>query len=258
MDRHHSFFGAPSISVSALSFSRYCFACSSSVTILTDTSIRAMCPPCRSATVGCRPIRPCRRTNDVADGVSRQMDHGLARRCLGLLLVCLMLLGCADSPSEPPAARSLELTAVTAILQSAGIVVDHVADNLSPRDGAWACLPGSFRLARISQQPPAALAQPGDRPSVEVLLFSNDADRATAQRLIGADGQQLLEARGEDFRSALTLSPLTHEPECVILRLVHLKMCDIFAQPMGGTKSVAGITNCNYSFWRGDGGATTR
>ena len=117
------------------------------------------------------------------------MDRGLAGRCLGLLLVCLMLLGCADSPSEPPAARSLELTAVTAVLQSAGIVVDHVADNLSPRDGAWACLPGSFRLARISQQPPAALAQPGDRPSVEVLLFSNDADRATGQRLIGADGQ---------------------------------------------------------------------
>jgi hypothetical protein len=117
------------------------------------------------------------------------MNRGLVERYLGFLLASLMLTGCGDSPSEPPAGRSLDLPSVTAALQSAGIVVVDVADNLNPRDGAWACLPGSFRLARISQQPPAALARPGDRPSVEVLLFASDQERTTAQRAIGVDGQ---------------------------------------------------------------------
>jgi len=78
---------------------------------------------------------------------------------------------------------------VTDALRSSGIAVGDVADNLNPRDGEWRCLPGTFRLARVSQQPAAAFAKPGDEPAVEVLLFSSDAERAAAQAAIGADGQ---------------------------------------------------------------------
>jgi hypothetical protein len=117
------------------------------------------------------------------------MDKGLAGRYLGMLFASLLLMGCAGSASESPASGPLDLPAVTAALQNAGIAVIEVADDLDPRDGAWRCLPGSFRLARISQQRPAAFAHPGDRPSVEVLLFPSDAERATAEKTIGVDGQ---------------------------------------------------------------------
>lgn len=117
------------------------------------------------------------------------MDGAWAGRYLGLLLASLLLMGCADSPGEPPVARPLDLPAVTAALQSSGIAVVDVADNLNPGDGAWRCLPGPFRLARISQQRPAAFARPGDRPSVEVLLFPSHAERATAEKTIDVGGQ---------------------------------------------------------------------
>ena len=117
------------------------------------------------------------------------MNTGMAGSSFGLLLASLLLMGCAGSARESPASGPLDLPAVTAALQNAGIAVIDVADNLNPRDGPWRCLPGSFRLARISQQRPAAFARPGDRPSVEVLLFPSDAERATAERTIGVDGQ---------------------------------------------------------------------
>ena len=41
----------------------------------------------------------------------------------------------------------------------------------------------------MSQQPSAALARPGDRPSVDILLFPSDAERTAAQSAVGADGQ---------------------------------------------------------------------
>jgi hypothetical protein len=117
------------------------------------------------------------------------MNAGPARRYLGLAMATIVLAGCAGSGGGSPAASPLDLPAVTEALRSAGIAVVDVADNVNPRDGAWGCLPGSFRLARVSQQAPAALARPGDRPSVDVLLFSSDAERAAAQAAIGADGQ---------------------------------------------------------------------
>jgi len=81
------------------------------------------------------------------------------------------------------------LTAVTGALQASGIAVVAVADNLNPADGAWQCLPGPFRYARVLQQQPAAIARPGDRPSVEILLFSTDSERVAAQAAIDAGGQ---------------------------------------------------------------------
>ena len=78
---------------------------------------------------------------------------------------------------------------MTSALRATGINVVDVADDLNPRDGAWRCLPGTFRLARVSQVPPAAFARLGDPPSVDVLLFTSDAERLTAQATIGSDGQ---------------------------------------------------------------------
>jgi hypothetical protein len=104
---------------------------------------------------------------------------------LSLFVVVVLLSACGGGGSRSP----LDLPAVTDALRASGIVVANVTDNLHPRDGAWRCLPGSFRLARVAQQPPAPVARPGDPPSVDILLFSNDADRATAQAAIGADGQ---------------------------------------------------------------------
>ncbi len=112
-----------------------------------------------------------------------------ARHHVVILLATVLLAGCAGSPSRPPAASPLDVTAVTDALGKSGIVVAEVAANLDPRDGAWRCLPGSFRLARVSQQPAAAFARPGDRPSVDILVFSNDADRTIAEAAIGPDGQ---------------------------------------------------------------------
>jgi|GEM_PF-2801933 hypothetical protein len=117
------------------------------------------------------------------------MDRTKAGRYLGFLMATILLAGCASSASGSPAASPLDLPAVTDALRSAGIAVVDVADNLNPRDGAWRCLPGLFHLARVSQQPSAALARPGDPPSVDIFLFSSDAERAAAQAAIGADGQ---------------------------------------------------------------------
>ena len=117
------------------------------------------------------------------------MNTRPARRYLGLVMVTILLVGCAGLGGGTPAASPLDLPAVTAALRSAGIAVVGVADNLNPQDGAWRCLPGSFRYARVSQQPPAAFALPGDKPSVDILLFASDAARAAAQAAIGADGQ---------------------------------------------------------------------
>ena len=98
-----------------------------------------------------------------------------------------MLLGsCAGSSLPDP--NVIGLPAVTDALQHSGITVAQVTDNLPP-DAAWQCLPGSFRLARISQQPVAEFAQPGDRPSVEVFLFDSEAERVKAQSAIDAGGQ---------------------------------------------------------------------
>lgn len=104
-------------------------------------------------------------------------------------MATFVLSGCAASGSGSPAASSLDLEAVTSALRSAGIAVADVMDNLNPRDGAWRCLPGSFRLARVSQQPPAAVSMPGDKPAVDILLFASDAARTESQSAIGADGQ---------------------------------------------------------------------
>jgi hypothetical protein len=105
------------------------------------------------------------------------------------LLLPILVAGCVGTGGGSPAPSPLDLVAVTDALRSAGIAVVNVADNLDPRDGAWRCLPGSFRLARVEQQQPAAVARPGDRPSVDVLLFSSAGERAAAQASIGADGQ---------------------------------------------------------------------
>ncbi|MDP9250343.1 MAG: hypothetical protein M3O78_03115 [Chloroflexota bacterium] len=110
-------------------------------------------------------------------------------------MVTILLAACARVGGGSPAASPLDLAAVTAALRSAGVAVVDVADNLNPHEGAWQCLPGSFRLARVSQQPQAALALPGDKPSVDILLFSSDAERAAAQAAIGADGQVQAQGR---------------------------------------------------------------
>jgi hypothetical protein len=118
------------------------------------------------------------------------MNAPAARRYLGLVVATtIVLAGCARFGGGSPGASPLGLPAVTAALRSAGIAVVDVADNLNPHDGAWRCLPGSFRLARVSQQAPAALALPGEKPSVDILLFPSDAERAAAQAAIGTDGQ---------------------------------------------------------------------
>jgi hypothetical protein len=122
--------------------------------------------------------------------VTGRPANGMAgRRFLGNVFATLLLAGCAASAGGSPAPTSLDLAAVTSALQGAGITVAEVANNLDPRDGAWRCLPGSFRLARVQQQHPAAVARPGDRPSVDVLLFSSSAERAAAQAKIGTDGR---------------------------------------------------------------------
>jgi hypothetical protein len=117
----------------------------------------------------------------------------MTRTAVAPYLVCLMAIalfaGCASSAAGSPATSPLDLPAVTDALRNSGIEVVDVADNLNPRDAAWRCLPGSFKLARVAQQPPAALARPGDRPSVEILLFSSEAERVAAQAAIGGDGQ---------------------------------------------------------------------
>jgi hypothetical protein len=114
---------------------------------------------------------------------------GRVRAWLLRALVVVAVAGCSASAAGSPALSQLALSSVTDALRSSGISVTQVTDNLDPRDGAWRCLPGSFRLARVLQQPPAPLARPGDRPSVDVLIFSTDAERAAAQAAIGADGQ---------------------------------------------------------------------
>ncbi len=113
----------------------------------------------------------------------------MAVRFLSSLVATVVLAGCVGSAAGSPGPSPLGLPAVTAALGNAGIAVVDVADNLKPSDGAWRCLPGSFRLARVSQQPAAAFARPGDRPSVDILVFSSDAERSVAQAAIGTDGQ---------------------------------------------------------------------
>lgn len=110
-------------------------------------------------------------------------------RSLALVVAAVMLVSCARLAGGTPAPSPLDLTTVTEALQSAGIAILDVANNLNAHDGAWRCLPGSFRYSRVSQQMPAAHALPGDKPSVEVMIFANDAERAIAQAAIGADGQ---------------------------------------------------------------------
>jgi hypothetical protein len=117
------------------------------------------------------------------------MTKSAARPYFAYLMAIALFAGCAGSAAGSPATRPLDLPAVTDALRNAGIAVVDIADNLNPRDAAWRCLPGSFRLARVAQQPPAAIARPGDRPSIDILLFSGDAEREAAQAAIGADGQ---------------------------------------------------------------------
>jgi hypothetical protein len=114
---------------------------------------------------------------------------GRVRAWLLKCLVTVALAGCAASSTGSPAPSQLSLTTVTDALRASGIAVVQVTDNLDPRDGAWRCIPGSFRLARVLQQAPAPVARPGDRPSVDVLLFTSDADRSAAQAAITPDGQ---------------------------------------------------------------------
>jgi hypothetical protein len=82
-------------------------------------------------------------------------------------MATIVLASCAGSGGGSPAPSPLDLPAVTAALESSGINPADVAENLNPRDGAWRCLPGSFQLSRVSQQPPVALAHRGDPPSVD-------------------------------------------------------------------------------------------
>jgi hypothetical protein len=129
------------------------------------------------------------RNHTGSERVCGDVKRARAMRYLGLTMASILLAGCARLGGGSPTAGPLDLPAVTAALRSAGIAVVDVADNLNPHDRAWGCLPGSFRLSRIAQQAPAAYAMPGDRPSVEILLFSSDAERAAAQATIGSDGQ---------------------------------------------------------------------
>lgn len=116
----------------------------------------------------------------------------MAKRTRGLvtlvaLSAVLLLAGCGGSSS--PSAAPLDLATVAEALRASDIPIVNVVDGLDTRDGAWKCLPGPFRLARVSQQAPAAIARPGDRPAVDVLLFATEAQRVAAQATIGLDGQ---------------------------------------------------------------------
>ena len=95
----------------------------------------------------------------------RLMDRGMAVRYLSSLVATVALAGCVGSAAGSPATRPLDLPAVTAALGNAGIGVVDVADNLKPSDGAWRCLPGSFLLARVSQQPGCGV-RPSGRPTI--------------------------------------------------------------------------------------------
>ncbi len=112
-----------------------------------------------------------------------------ARRLVALVAFAAVvtLAGCAGS--SPATGTPLDLATVTEALQASGIPIVNVADGLDTRGGAWKCLPGTFRLARVSQQAPAAIAHPGDRPPLDVLLFASEAQRVAAQATIGPDGQ---------------------------------------------------------------------
>ena len=136
-----------------------------------------------------RPPDPGSGTTPAANASPPDMNRRVAVRSLGLVLAAAMLASCARPAGGTPAPSPLDLTTVTEALRSAGIPMVDVAANLNLHDGAWGCLPGSFRLSRIAQQAPAAHAMPGDRPSVEILLISSDAARAAAQATIGSDGQ---------------------------------------------------------------------
>lgn len=121
--------------------------------------------------------------------VSPGMKRRPATRYLGLVVATILLASCSRLAGSTPPPSPLDLTTVTAALQGAGIAVVDVADNLNAHDGAWRCLPGSFRYSRVSQQMPAAHALPGDKPSVDVIVFASAAERVTAQAAIGTDGQ---------------------------------------------------------------------
>lgn len=110
-----------------------------------------------------------------------------ARYASSLALVAMLLGGCTAAGALPDP-TVVDLPGVTDAARRAGVTVAEVTDNLPP-DAAWQCLPGHFRLARISQQPVAEFAQPGDRPSVEVFLFDSATDRLKAQSAIDAGGQ---------------------------------------------------------------------
>lgn len=117
------------------------------------------------------------------------MNVSRAARVLVVVLAALLVAGCAGTSSPSASDRLLTLADVTTSLTTAGVVAADVADNLNPRDGAWQCLRGSFRLARVSQQPAGVIARPGDKPGVDVLVFGSEAARVAAQASIGADGQ---------------------------------------------------------------------
>src|SRR5450759_2894783 len=118
------------------------------------------------------------------------MDRGAPMHLVSVAVaIVIAVAGCVGSAGGSPPASPLDVPAVTAALGSAGIAGVSGTDNLVPRDGAWRCMPGSFRLARVLQQPPAAVAQPGDRPSVDILVFSSIAERAAAEAAITPGGQ---------------------------------------------------------------------
>ena len=117
-------------------------------------------------------------------------------RILGTLAIAAVVLGgClgseGSSPSASPSAAPppLDVAAVTVALKGAGVAVVDVANDLNIRDGAWKCVPGIFRLARVSQQAAGVLQRPGGPPAIDILVFPSDALRATAQAAIGSDGQ---------------------------------------------------------------------
>jgi hypothetical protein len=83
-------------------------------------------------------------------------------RHFGLVIATILLAGCAGSPGSSPEASPLGVSDVTGALANAGIAVVDVADNLNARDSAWKCLPGAFRLARVSQQAAGLVARVGD------------------------------------------------------------------------------------------------
>jgi hypothetical protein len=114
------------------------------------------------------------------------MTRWPARYAATFALVAMLVGGCAGTGLPDPTV--VGLPAVADALRRSGITVAEVTDNLPP-DAAWQCLPGSFRLARISQQPVAAFAHPGDRPSVQVLIFASQAERMKAQAAVDAGGQ---------------------------------------------------------------------